>query len=87
MSRKQNLDPAMLESFAAQVDKFIIENNYTNKQFGDLIGVDEATIRKYRKAETLPSHEAAKKITLIMKMRYHELMGYKDPKLETTEDK
>lgn len=82
MSRKQNEDPAMITSCAEMIDKFIIDNNYTNKQFGDVIGVDEATVRKYRKGETLPSHTTAKKITLLMKIRYHELMGYKDPKEE-----
>lgn len=79
MSRKQNEDPAIIKSFAEHINSYIIENKLTNKQFGSLLGVDEATVRKYRKAEALPSHEQMKKITIILKMHYHEIMGYDDP--------
>lgn len=82
--RKVNEDPSMIKSFAEKIDKYISENNLTNQQFGDMIGVNEATIRKYRKGDVLPSHEQMKKITVIMKMHYHDIMGYKDP---TEEDK
>ncbi len=79
MSRKQNEDQGMIKSFAEHIDSYVIENKLTNKQLGDLLGVDEATIRKYRKGEALPSHEQMKKITIILKMHYHEIMGYNDP--------
>jgi len=79
MSRKQNEDQEMIKSFAEHIDSYIIENKLTNKELGDLLGVDEATIRKYRKGIALPSHEQMKKITLILKMHYHEIMGYDDP--------
>lgn len=79
MSRKLNEDPNMIKSFAEHIDSYIIENKLTNQKFGDLIGVDEATVRKYRKGEILPAHEQMKKITLILKLHYHEIMGYDDP--------
>lgn len=77
--RKQNEDPAIIKSFAEHIDTYIIDNKLTNKQMGKLLGVDEASIRKYRKGEILPSHEQMKKITIILKMHYHEIMGYDDP--------
>ena len=84
--RKVNEDPTMIKSFAENLDKFITDKNLTNQQFGDMIGVNEATVRKYRKGSVLPSHEQMKKITLIMKKHYHEIMGYQDPTIEE-EDK
>jgi ribosome-binding protein aMBF1 (putative translation factor) len=80
--RRVNEDPSMIKSFAEKIDVFISKNNLTNQQFGDKIGVNEATIRKYRKGEVLPSHEQMKKITKIMKMHYHDIMGYEDPTKE-----
>ena len=77
--RKVNEDPTMIKSFAENLDKFITDKNFTNQQFGNMIGVNEATVRKYRKGAVLPSHEQMKKITLIMKKHYHEIMGYEDP--------
>ena len=79
MSRKQNEDQEMIKSFAKHIDSYITDNKLTNRELGDLLGVDEATIRKYRKGIALPSHEQMKKITLILKMHYHEIMGYDDP--------
>ena len=79
MARKLNEDPNMIKSFAEHIDSYIIENKLTNQKFGDLIGVDEATVRKYRKGEILPAHEQMKKITNVLKMHYHEIMGYDDP--------
>ena len=84
MSRRQNEDKQMIESFAKSINDYISNNKLTNTKFGEMLGVDEATIRKYRKGETLPSHEQMKKITMIMKMHYHDIMGYDDP---TKEDK
>ena len=79
MARRQNEDFEMIKSFSENINKYIIDNNLTNKAFGDLLGVDEATVRKYRKGEALPSHEQMKKITIILKLHYHEIMGYDDP--------
>lgn len=79
MSRKINEDKDLIESFAKNIDKYIVDNHLTNQQFGDLLGIDEATVRKYRKGTVLPSHDQMKKITIILKMHYHDIMGYEDP--------
>ena len=83
MARK-NEDLEIIEAFSSTFDKFLNDNKYTNTAFAKLLGVDEGTIRKYRTGENLPSHTLMKKITKIMKLRYHELMGYEDPKDTTT---
>ena len=82
MARLIKEDPALIQNFAEALDKFIKENNYTNESFGSLIGVSEASIRKYRKGEILPSHTQMKKILNIMKLRYHKVMGFNDPEVE-----
>ena len=80
MARLIKEDPTLMENFSQIIDKYIKDNNYTNESFGMLIGVSEAGIRKYRKGETLPSHTQMKKILKIMNLRYHEVLGFEDPK-------
>ena len=82
MARLIKEDPALIQNFAETLDKYIKENNYTNESFGALIGVSEASIRKYRKGEILPSHTQMKKILTIMKIRYHKVLGFVDPEAE-----
>ena len=83
MARLIKEDPMLIQNFAETLDKYIKDNNYTNESFGCLIGVSEASIRKYRKGEILPSHTQMKKILNIMKLRYHKVMGFKDPETVT----
>ncbi len=75
MARK-NENPELLEAFAKSFNEFMEKNNYTNQYVADLLGVDEGTIRKYRKAEFLPSHTSMKKILEEMGKDYHTVMGY-----------
>ena len=82
MARIIKEDPAIIKNFAETLDKFIKDSNYTNESFGSLIGVSEASVRKYRKGEILPSHTQMKKILNIMKIRYHKVMGFTDPEVE-----
>ena len=82
MSRLIKEDPILIQNFAETFDKYIKDNNYTNESFGALIGVSEASVRKYRKGEILPSHTQMRKILGIMKIRYHNVLGFEDP--ETT---
>lgn len=79
MGKNIKEDPIMIENFSKNLDKFIIDNKYTNKSFGDLLGVSEACIRKYRTGMTLPSHQQMKQILKIMGIRYHKVMGFDDP--------
>lgn len=83
MARLIKEDPVLIQHFAETLDKYIKDNDYTNESFGSLIGVSEASIRKYRKGEILPSHTQMKKILNILKLRYHKAFGFEDP--ETTE--
>lgn len=86
MSRQKNIDnPVQIENFTRFLNKFITENKLTNKAFGDLIGKDEATIRRYRNGLTLPSHDAMEKILTVTHTRYHNALGFADP--ENSEDK
>lgn len=79
---RRNEDANLLSSFSKKFDKFMDDNNFTNQYFANLLGVDEGTIRKYRKGDFLPSHTSMKKITEIMKANYYDLMGYKDPSIQ-----
>ena len=80
MGRPVNEDPILKENFTKALNDFIDNSEYNNTTFGNALGVSETTIRKYRNGEILPSHTQMKKILNIMKLRYHELLGFKDPK-------
>lgn len=81
MSRKRNDEnPLLIDNFSEFISKYITENNLNNTSFGKLIGVDEATVRKYRNGTALPSHSKMQLILTITHTRYHEALGFKDPK-------
>lgn len=86
MARLIKEDPVLIQNFSETLDNFIKDNKYTNESFGALIGVSEASIRKYRKGEILPSHTQMKKILSIMHTRYHEALGFVDPKIITNSE-
>ena len=80
MSRQRNIDnPVQVANFKNFINKYIIENDLTNKKFGELIGKDEATIRRYRTGKALPSHDAMEKILTVTHTRYHKALGFNDP--------
>lgn len=85
MGRPVNEDPIIKENFTKMLNDFLDNSEYNNTTFGKILGVSETTIRKYRNGEIMPSHTQMKKILGIMKLRYHELLGFKDPKDTTTE--
>ena len=85
MGRPVNEDPIIRENFARLLNEYIDNSDYNNTTFANELGVSETTIRKYRNGEILPSHTQMKKILSIMKLRYHELLGFKDPKESTIE--
>ena len=85
MGRPVNEDPIIKENFTRLLNEFLDNSDYNNTTFGNALGVSETTIRKYRNGDIMPSHTQMKKILNIMKLRYHELLGFKDPKETTNE--
>lgn len=79
MGRPANEDPILKENFMKSLNDFIECSNYNNTTLGKAIGVSEATIRKYRTGEIMPSHTAMTKLLEIMHKRYHNVLGIKDP--------
>ena len=53
MARLIKEEQDIIDNFSSKLDEFIKINNYTNESFGSLIGVSEASVRKYRKGEIL----------------------------------
>ena len=85
MGRPVNEDPIIKQNFTKMLNTFLDNSEYNNTTFGKLLNVSETTIRKYRSGEIMPSHTQMKKILSIMKLRYHELLGFEDPKNVTVE--
>ena len=84
MSRKRNDEnPELITNFSEFISKYITENKLNNTSFGKLIGVDEATVRKYKSGTALPSHSKMQVILNVTRTRYHEALGFKDPKDNT----
>lgn len=81
MSRQRNAEnPVLIANFSEFISKYITDNKLSNISFGKLIGVDEATVRKYRNGTALPSHSKMQLILTVTKTRYHEALGFEDPK-------
>ena len=86
MSRKRNDEnPELIKNFSDFISNYIIDNKLNNTSFGKLIGVDEGTIRKYRNGTALPSHSKMRVILSVTHTRYHEALGFEDPKHSTNE--
>ena len=86
MARLIKEEQDIIDNFSSKLDEFIKINNYTNESFGSLIGVSEASVRKYRKGEILPSHTQMKKILNLMHIRYHKLLGFVDPEVDLKDE-
>ena len=83
MSRAKNSENSeLVTNFAEFISRYIEENNLNNTSFGKLIGVDEATVRKYRSGKALPSHSTMQIILTITHTRYHKVLGFIDPEVE-----
>lgn len=81
MSRKRNDENMeLINNFSEFITNYINDNKLTNTSFGNLIGVDEATVRKYKNGTALPSHSKMQLILTVTRTRYHEALGFKDPK-------
>ncbi|MDE6407376.1 MAG: helix-turn-helix domain-containing protein [Anaeroplasmataceae bacterium] len=88
MSRTRNDEnPIQVQNFSEFISKYIVDNNLSNTAFAKMIGVDEATVRKYRSGIVLPSHSKMQTILTVTHTRYHEALGFVDPKLASNEGK
>ncbi len=88
MSRTRNDEnPVQIQNFSEFVSNYIVENNLSNTAFAKMIGVDEATVRKYRAGMVLPSHSKMQTILTVTHTRYHEALGFVDPKLILKDEK
>ena len=87
MSRQRNDEnPLLIKHFSEFISNYITEHKLNNTSFGKLIGVDEATIRKYRSGAALPSHSKMQLILTVTHTRYHEALGFVDPKIITNSE-
>ena len=83
MSRTKNSEnPELIKHFSEFISKYIEENKLNNTSFAKMIGVDEATVRKYRLGIALPSHSTMQTILKITHTRYHKVLGFVDPEAE-----
>ena len=83
MSRTKNSEnPELIKQFSEFLTKYLKDNKISNTAFANMIGVDEATVRKYKNGTALPSHSTMQAILTVTHTRYHNALGFTDPEAE-----
>lgn len=69
----------MKKLFAKNLIKLRIQNDMSQQEFADAIGVSRATANYYENSKRMPSYETLKKIILCFKVDPNQLLGtYQD---------
>ena len=62
---------------AGKIDKYLKENNITNKEFGALFGVSESNVRHWRTGETSLDINQLVRLAEIWKTTPNEILDFK----------